>query len=123
VALRLGANRAVGVDNDPVAIECAQEYAEVNRFGSELLLQGGTVTSQNAFDLVLANLDRQTLLQLADTLARCTGQRLLVSGLLLEQRQEILEVFARVGLYPGSVRERDGWLAVEFMRAQPCEGA
>ena len=87
VALRLGANRAVGVDNDPVAIECAQEYATVDRFGSELLLQGGTVTSQNAFDLVLANLDRQTLLQLADTFARCTGQRLLVSGLLLDVRR------------------------------------
>ena len=70
-----------------------------------------------------ANLDRQTLLQLADQLARCTGQRLLVSGLLLEQRQEIIEVFARTDLYPGREREGDGWLAIEFTRAQSCEGA
>lgn len=122
VALRLGANRAIGIDTDPVAIECAREYAVCNRFGSELSLHCGTVTSQSAFDLVCANLDRQTLLQLADQLARCTGQRLLVSGLLLEQRQEIIEVFARVDLYPGRERERDGWLAIEFTRAQSCEG-
>lgn len=122
VALRLGANRAIGIDTDPVAIECAREYAVCNRFGSELSLHCGTVTSQSAFDLVCSNLDRQTLLQLVDQLARCTGQRLLVSGLLLEQRQEIIEVFARVDLYPGRERERDGWLAIEFTRAQSCEG-
>jgi ribosomal protein L11 methyltransferase len=122
-ALRLGAKRAVGLDTDPVAIECAQEYATVNRFGSELSLTCGTVTSQNRFDLVLANLDRQTLLQLADTLAGCTGQRLLVSGVLLEQRQEILDAFAGVALYPTQERERDGWLALEFRPAQSCEGA
>jgi len=122
VALRLGANRAVGIDTDPVAIECAREYAVSNRFGSELSLQCGTVTSQSAFDLVCANLDQQTLLQLADQLALCTGQRLLVSGLLLEQRQEIIEVFTRVNLYPGREREGDGWIAIEFTRAQSCEG-
>jgi ribosomal protein L11 methyltransferase len=121
VALRLGANRAIGIDTDPVAIECAREYAVCNRFGSELSLHCGTVTSQSPFDLVCANLDRQTLLQLANQLARCTGQRLLVSGLLLEQRQEIIEVFARVDLYPGREREGDGWLAIEFTRAQSCE--
>lgn len=123
VALRLGANRAVGIDHDPVAIECAQEYATINRFGQELSFRAGTLTDEQAFDLVLANLDRQTLLQLADKLAVCTGQRLLVSGLLLEQRQEIIEAFARGDLYPGRERERDGWLAIEFAPAQSCEGA
>ena len=122
-ALRLGATRAVGFDTDPIAIECAQEYATVNRFGGELSLKCGSVTSQSRFDLVLANLDRQTLLELAGPLAGCTGQRLLVSGLLLEQRQEILDAFARVDLYPARERERDGWLALEFRPAQSCEGA
>ena len=122
-ALRLGATRAVGFDTDPIAIECAQEYATVNRFGSELSLKCGSVTSQSRFDLVLANLDRQTLLELAGPLAGCTGQRLLVSGLLLEQRQEILDALAGVALYSTQERERDGWLALEFRPAQSCEGA
>lgn len=123
VALRLGAARAVGIDNDPVAIECAQEYARANRFGEELSLRCGTLGELPPFDLVLANLDRQTLLALADRLAGCTGKRLLVSGLLVEQRDEIAAAIATAGLYPGAQRELDGWLALEFTPAQSCEGS
>jgi len=122
VALRLGAAGAVGIDNDPVAIECAQEYAQQNQFGEELSLYCGTLDGGEAYDLVLANLDRHTLLQLAAPLAGCTGRRLLVSGLLTDQRQEIVEAFASVSLYPGEQREQDGWLAMEFTPAQSCEG-
>ncbi len=123
VALRLGAARAVGIDNDPVAIECALEYAALNRFGSELSFWTASLTKEPPFDLVLANLDRRTLLELADRLAGATGGRLLISGLLTEQRQEIVETFARADLYPRRQREREGWLAMEFSRAQSCEDA
>lgn len=122
-ALRLGAARALGIDNDPVAIECAQEYARINRFGGELTLQCGTVTGGQTFDLVLANLDHQTLLQLRDILAACTARRLLVSGVLADQQREIVESFAHAGLYANRQWERDGWLAIEFLSAQSCEGA
>ncbi len=124
-ALRLGAARAVGLDHDPVAIECAQEYAQVNRFGAELALQTGELGELSAgpsFDLVLANLDRDTLLSLADRLTGCTRSRLLVSGLLIDQREEVVTAFGTAGLYPGRSRERDGWLAVEFLRNESCEG-
>lgn len=123
VALRLGAARATGLDNDPVAIDCAREYARENRFGEELILRCETLSKGETFDLVLANLDRGTLLLLADDLAAVTGSRLLVSGLLVGQRQEVAEAFGRHTLYPLAERERDGWLAMEFGRTQGCEGA
>lgn len=122
VALRLGAASALGIDNDPVAIDCAKEYARGNRFGTELVLECATLDGDVAFDLVVANLDRQTLLQLAERLAASTGRRILVSGLLLDQRREIVEAFATVNLYPEQQRELDGWLAIEFSHAQSCEG-
>jgi len=123
VALRLGAARAVGVDIDPVAIEYAKNYARENRFGDELLLQCSTLTVEETYDLVLANLDRQTLSLLAGDLAACTGQRLLISGLLVDQRQEMIETFSRCALYLQAEREMDGWLAMELARAQSCAGA
>jgi len=110
-------------DNDPVAIDCAKEYARGNRFGAELALECATLDGDVAFDLVVANLDRQTLLQLAERLAASTGRRILVSGILLDQRREIVKAFANVNLYPRQQRERDGWLAMEFIPAQSCEGA
>jgi ribosomal protein L11 methyltransferase len=122
VALRLGAERANAIDHDPVAIECAQEYARANRFGDELSLRCGSLNREQAFDVVLANLDRQTLLQLAERLADCTGTRLLVSGLLPDQQEEIMAAFGAVSLYPREWRERDGWLAIEFTPAPSCEG-
>ena len=123
VALRLGADKAVGIDHDPDAIDCAREYASVNGFGPELSLQCGTLAGDRTYDMVLANLDRQTLMMLAEPLAASTGRLLLVSGLLRDQRAEIIEAFARVDLFPGCVREQDGWVAIEFRRAQSCEGA
>ena len=123
VALRLGASRAVGIDNDPEAIDCAREYAAANGFGPELVLQCGTLTAGlNRYDVILANLDRGTLLELAQPLASSTGMTLLVSGLLVDQRDEIVVALADFGLYFRRERERDGWLAMKFARAESCEG-
>jgi len=125
-ALRLGAFLAVGIDHDPVAIEYAREYAEQNRFGPELSFQCGELKDRfqgRSFDVVLANLDRQTLLQLAQRLAECVRTKLLVSGVLPDQQTEISAAFAATGLYPGQRREQDGWVAMEFLRIQSCEGA
>jgi ribosomal protein L11 methyltransferase len=122
-ALRLGARRAVGLDHDPDAIECAQEYAALNRFGPELSLECRSLAGDPPHDLVLANLDCRTLLNLVQSLAASTGGRLLASGLLLDQRDEIVEAFARAGLYAAREREREGWLAVKFLKAESCEGA
>lgn len=122
VALRLGAREAVGIDNDPIAIDCAKEYARVNQFGDELTLQCGTLDSGRPYDVVLANLDRGTLLALVEPLASCTGRMLLVSGLLFDQCEEITEAFARSSLYPAQRRERDGWVAMTLVPAPSCEG-
>ncbi|MCP9462219.1 MAG: 50S ribosomal protein L11 methyltransferase, partial [Nitrospira sp.] len=124
-ALRLGAARAVGIDHDPVAIDCAREAACVNGFGSELVLQCGEMRDldpSQSFQLVAANLDQRTLIDLAEELARRSLNRLLVSGLLSDQGAEVAEVFGRAGLYLGGKREADGWLAMAFVRVQSCEG-
>jgi ribosomal protein L11 methyltransferase len=124
VALRLGGARSVGLDNDPDAIECARGYAAANGFGPELALQCGTLTADcSNYDVVLANLDRRTLLELAQPVAASTGRTLLISGVLADQREEIVAAFARFGLYSRREREREGWLAMEFTRSESCEGA
>ncbi|MBH0186508.1 MAG: 50S ribosomal protein L11 methyltransferase [Nitrospira sp.] len=124
-ALRLGARSALGIEYDPVAVECAEEYAKQNGFGPELRYICGTLQNGAASarpDLVLANLDRQTLLQLANQLAGLTRATLIVSGILLDQREEVAAALTSAGLYPGKQREREGWIAVEFLRNESCEG-
>lgn len=130
VALRLGAAKAVGLDVDPVAIDCARSYARDNHFGAELILRTGDLSKQTTAlvpppDLVLANLDHATLLLCRDHLAPYVrqGARLLVSGVLADQRQELVQAFSYVGMYCTGQREREGWVALEFQAAQECEGA
>lgn len=129
VALRLGAASALGIDCDPVAIDCASGYAEANGFGSELDLRVATLqdlpqTRDRPFDLILANLDRKTLLDSMEwfrsSLQR--GARLLLSGILAEDRADIAVAFDRIGGVVRAQREREGWLALEVVVPESCEG-
>jgi ribosomal protein L11 methyltransferase len=129
VAIRLGAAEAVGEDFDPVAIECARDYAQVNGFDARLTLAveyAQTQKSPYGFEptLVLANLDRQTLLNAAETLCGYAsgGARLLLSGLLIDQRAEIEAAYAEHGVYVRASRERDGWVALEATGMESCDG-
>jgi len=128
-ALRLGAASALGVECDPVAVDCARDYAEENGFGDHLEFRCGTLEEVDQHgelrpDLVLANLDRQTLLLLCDELTRYVshGARLLLSGILLEQEQEIVEAFSKAGATLFQRREQEGWLALELLAMESCEG-
>ncbi|MCS6291049.1 MAG: 50S ribosomal protein L11 methyltransferase [Nitrospira sp.] len=129
VALRLGAAEAVGEDFDPVAIECARDYAQVNGFDARLTLAVEYAQRQKSHDgfeptLVLANLDRQTLLNAAGTFCgyAAGGARLLLSGLLADQRAEIEAAYAGHGVYVRASRERDGWIALEATGMESCDG-
>ncbi len=129
VALRLGAGSALGVECDPVAVDCARDYARENGFGSALEVRCGRlqdVDRQGTLwpDVVLANLDRQTLLELCEPLAQYVshGARMLLSGILIEQEQEIAELFSKAGAMVYRRREQEGWVALELLMAESCEG-
>ncbi len=129
VALRLGAGRALGIDIDPIAVDCAREYAVMNGFGSELELETAALEQLDpqqhpAYDWVIANLDRGTLVDLAPAFGPYLrrGARVLLSGILVDQQAEVAGAFSAVGGHVGRVRERDGWLALEILAPDSCAG-
>jgi ribosomal protein L11 methyltransferase len=129
IALRFGAASALGVDCDPVAVECARRYAKENGFGTNLEFRCGNLEEVDQLGelrpaLVVANLDRQTLLLLRDQLARYAsyGARLMLSGILLDQEQEIVEAFSKVDVMSVQRQEQEGWIALELLAVESCEG-
>jgi ribosomal protein L11 methyltransferase len=118
VALRLGAKHALGLDNDPEAIECAREYALVNGFGPELELRVATLEESDPapFDLLLANLDRKALLKHFEAFHMWLkpGVGALVSGLQREDYPEIYEALRTSGWEVAGLREKEEWLALEL---------
>ncbi len=128
-AVKLGAASAIGVEIDSVAVDCAKEYVELNGLTDRIEVLCGTLADlpqgrRTTADLVLANLDRQTVLNLADDLA-CSalgGVSILVSGILVEQQAEIMDRLSSLGLACLERREADGWVAMKFLRPESCDG-
>ncbi|MDF0673440.1 MAG: 50S ribosomal protein L11 methyltransferase [Nitrospira sp.] len=128
-AVKLGAASAIGVEIDSVAVDCAREAVVLNGLKERIEILCGTLKDlaqrgSFAADLVLANLDRQTILALAKDLASraCSGARLLLSGILIEQEAEITEQLSNLGLVCVGRREEEGWVAMKLLKPESCDG-
>ncbi len=128
-AVKLGAASAIGIEHDSVAVDCAREYLEVNHVDDRIDIIMGTLDDlpegkRRIADLVLANLDRQTVLDLAGDVVRSAseGARILVSGILVEQQADIVDRFADLGLVCLERRQDEGWVAMKFLRPDSCDG-
>ena len=116
-AVKLGAASALGIDNDPVAVECAKEYARVNDIGAELELRAGSLNDcpDGDFDVIVANIDGKTLPELCPELSRMLkpGGRICLSGLQEHDLEEITEALARAGFTVKTSTFREEWFALE----------
>ena len=125
IGVRLGAYQALGIDTDPQAITCAEEYARMNSFGEELQFRNGqllTIPIQ-PYDLLVANIDRRTLLTLAPHLRPYANQnsRLLVSGILREDMEEIITIMINHSWSVLTSTHREGWVAIHFQCTGPSQ--
>ncbi|XXF79214.1 50S ribosomal protein L11 methyltransferase [Myxococcaceae bacterium GXIMD 01537] len=115
-AKKLGAGHVVGTDNDPVSVELAQENArdngtpDVEMSGKELTQVGGT------FDLVLANILANTLIELAPLIAPKVKERLVLAGVLAHQRADVERAYAALGftVEPGATQGE--WVRIDLRR-------
>ncbi len=118
VALRLGAVSALAIDCDPVAIDCAKEYALINGFADELDIRCCRIDdlTPQAFEVIVANIDRKTILSISPNLRRfrASSTQLFLSGLLQEDEAEITDRMTTEGWRQKAIRERDGWIALQF---------
>ena len=112
-AIRLGAVGALAVDNDPVALECAKEYCDVNGFGAELELQVSSFEELKSakFDVILANLDIRTLPAFCGHLPRLTkaGGVVCLSGLQKQDVEEVEAALHHAGMQIKDRTEREEW--------------
>lgn len=117
-ALRLGAVRALGVDNDPQALVATRDNAGRNGVPAaalEVALPGAFDRDSwsHSADVVIANILAGPLVELADTLLGFLkpGGTLLLSGLLESQAGALCEHYAgRIDLAVAG--ERDGWVCL-----------
>jgi ribosomal protein L11 methyltransferase len=106
-ARKLGAGAVAGNDLDPVAVEVARENAAAN--GVELELRAeGLLRLRGPYDVVVANILANTLVELAPELAvrLAPGGLLFLSGILGGQEDEVRAAYVAQGLGPRPDLER-----------------
>lgn len=117
-ASRLGASRAIGIDDDADAIQAARENLELNPPAAVTFVVGDlrTLPLQPA-DILTANLTGALLTAAAATLAGAVrpGGRLILSGILADERDSVVRAFA-----PATIvweREDEGWLGLALEKS------
>jgi ribosomal protein L11 methyltransferase len=121
-ALRLGAERAIGIDTDPSAVEATRSNAERNGLGERLEARLGTLPAASAerFPLVLANLVAAVLVELAGPLAAhlAPGGTLLASGIIEPRAPEVEAAMPEAGLVVAQRRVDGEWVSLRLEHAR-----
>ncbi|MDQ3160890.1 MAG: 50S ribosomal protein L11 methyltransferase, partial [Pseudomonadota bacterium] len=115
-ALRLGAARAVGVDNDPQALIATADNVQRNGLAIDTYLPQDEPAAMT-YPIVVANILASALDSLAETLAArvAPAGRIAMSGILSGQEDDLLQ---RYGAWFDDLRVtlQDGWVRIDGMR-------
>ncbi|MBB1061716.1 50S ribosomal protein L11 methyltransferase [Marilutibacter spongiae] len=116
-ALKLGAARAVGVDNDPQAVTATRDNAERNGVADRLAVYLPAGEPVRRYPVVVANILASALVELVETIAsrvEATGV-IALSGILEGQEAEVIAAYAPH--FDGLATERSGdWIRVTGVR-------
>jgi ribosomal protein L11 methyltransferase len=108
------------VDEDPVAVEAAQRTLLDNALSSRVrTLPISLMSVEDAFDLVLANLQADVLREQRESLTGLvhSGGRLVLSGLLREEARRIAEDYCESGDVEAEYSEDEGeWRSLSLRR-------
>ncbi|MBU0993689.1 MAG: 50S ribosomal protein L11 methyltransferase [Proteobacteria bacterium] len=116
-AIKLGANYALGIDNDEVAVEIAQKNMILNGIPPNQFrvikgdLAGGV---EKRFDLVVANILADIVISLLDQVAGVLSENgwLICSGIVDNQKDSVIEKMTKTGFNVIDVRSKDSWVSI-----------
>lgn len=116
-ALKLGAGRAIGIDNDPQALHASRENALRNGVSERLTLLD-RVPSECGAEVLVANILLRTLLELRPVFESLLppGGRACFSGLLGDQAERFIAAYA-TAWRQFAVHRREDWIAITAVRA------
>lgn len=113
--LLLGAERAVGVDIDPLAVKTAGQNAERNHVEDRFTGICGSLTEQveGTYEVVAANIVADVILELLKNIGNfmAPGAVLILSGIIDEREQDVLDGLKDSFTVIGRKEER-GWVAL-----------
>ena len=118
LAAKMKAAHVYGIDIDAVAAISAYDNARLNRVGKKIETYCGdaSLLQRNTYDTILANINRNILLQDMPTYAKCLRRdgRLFVSGFYVEDMPMLIGMAEASGLEYVSHDSIDNWCCITF---------
>jgi ribosomal protein L11 methyltransferase len=104
--------RIEACDTDADAVSIARENARLNDAGELIDFHAGTVTDQtSSADLVCANLTAPVIVDLLPSLLGATCGRLVLSGILVEQKKLVQARLRELGADSFDIHQDGEWIA------------
>ena len=120
-SVKLGAEEAIGIDNDEWCLINGKENVKLNNLDDTVSIRlteiGGVMESD--FDLVLANINRNILLDIAGDIELKTKKagKLILSGLLAQDENLIVEKYSKNGFTLIEKAEMNEWISLVMQKA------
>lgn len=116
LAEKLEANRIVAVDNDDWSIDNATENIRQNNCHHIEIIKAESIKGLGNFDIILANINRNVILDNLPDLSNQLNKdgTLLLSGILKEDKYDILNSSAKYGLELQHEEELNNWLSLNL---------
>jgi len=119
-AVKLGAASAIAFDNDDWCYDNGIENCRLNDVSDKVEIRTCELDDipHTEFDLILANIQKNILAQIADGLTSRIrpGGILLLSGLLGDDVEEVTDLYTRLGLTRLEVTEMQEWRMIALKR-------
>jgi ribosomal protein L11 methyltransferase len=113
---RLNMGRIVGLDLDPEALEWAKQNIELNGVTEKIMLSAKPVEEwRETFNLIVANLTRDTILELLPHINRLLDKdgSIILSGILIDQERDIEAGLSTSSLRKEMVRFQGEWICLQ----------
>jgi len=116
VSVKLGAVKAVAVDFDEICLDNCKENCVLNGVEDSVEIITGEIddVKEKDFDLILANIQKNVLLEIADKIRPKlkSGGVAILSGLLGIDKEAIEEKYHSLGFRTLQIENMDEWIAI-----------
>jgi len=115
-SIKLGAEKAVAVDFDEICLDNCRENCLLNAVSNSVEIITGEIdeVKENRFDLILANIQKNVLLEIAEKIKAKlkSGGSVILSGLLEADQSTIEKKYHSLGFETKFVDRIDEWIAI-----------
>ncbi len=114
MAEKLGSRYIYAIDNDEWSIENAKENVERNGCKVVTIESKGSFNGDEKYDIILANINKNVIIETLDGLVfgLNKGGRILLSGLLKKDEQDMLSLFKQLNLIHITTVDKDEWISI-----------